>query len=345
MRSRQSGYDKQYRIDSPFNYILLIGTSFFFWTAGYLTSAGYPVHSDASSTPLWGIVCQMLPNKTLTYLTGVLLTAGGAFLVHRANYVLVITREKSLMPFFLYILFISSNPGFFPLNPVSLSIFCLILAFYQLLTSYHDSGAVRNTFNAAFYIGVASLFWVHILWFLPVFWRGMHNFKVLNLRTFLASLIGVGVIYWLLLGWHVWKSGYAPVDLPFAFVPLLKPAFPVAGNWPLIDWIYVLYVAFLTLIAIVNILLHEYEDSLRTRQFLYFFILFFVVSFGLFLLYQQSSDEFLGVICIPASILLSHFFTVKTGKKMFYLYYVLIFFFIILSLMRSPWISLLNTVI
>jgi hypothetical protein len=311
--------------------------------AGYLTSAGYPVAcSDAPAAPLWSIACRILPDKTLACLTGLLLTAAGAFLIHRVNYLRAIIREKSLMPFFLYILFISSNPGFFPLNPVSPAIFCLILAFDQLLTSYHDPGAVRNTFNAAFYIGLASLFWVHILWLLPVFWWGMNTFKVLNLRTFLASLTGVGVIYWLLLGWHVWKSGYAPVRLPF--VPLLEPAFPAAGNLHLTDWICVLYIVFLTSTAIVNILLHENEDSLRTRQFLQFLVLLFAVTSGLFLFYQQSSDEFLAVMCIPVSILVSHFFSVQTGKKMFYLYYVLISVFIILSLMRSPWISLLNTV-
>ncbi|MDR1555681.1 MAG: DUF6427 family protein [Tannerellaceae bacterium] len=343
MRSRYSGYDKQYKIDTPFNYVLLLGISLFFWLAGYIGSVGYPVQSDASATPLWRLVCRILPDKTITYLVGIWLTVGGAFLIHRANYVLAIIREKTLMPFFLYILFISSNPGFFPLNSTSPAIFCLILAFYQLFTSYHDSGAVRNSFNSAFFIGAGSLFWVHILWFLPICWWGMYNFKVLSLRTFLASLTGVGVIYWFLLGWCVWHLDYTPFTQSFALLP--APGFPLASTLRLTDWIYVLYAAFLVLISIVHIFLHEHEDSLRTRQYLYFLILFFIASFCLFLLYQQSSDEFLGIICMPFSILLSHFFTVKMGKKMFRLYYVLLFFFIVLSLMRSPWISLLHMVI
>lgn len=343
MRIRQSGYDKQHRIDSPFNYAFLLGMSLFLWTGGYLASAGYPVHAGASATPLWSMVCRALPNKALTCLTGILLTAGGGFLIHRANYMLAIIREKTLMPFFLYILFTASNPDVFPLNPVSVGIFCLILAFYQLLTSYHDSGAVRNTFNAAFLIGLGSLFWVYSLWFLPVFWWGMYHLKVMSFRTFLASATGVGVIYWLLAGWCVWKSDYAAISLPF--LPLLKPSLSGADHLRLADWVYVLYTAILTLVAIVNILLHEYEDSLRARRFLSFLIVFFVASFSLSFFYQQSSGEFLGVVCMPASILLSHFFTVKTGKKVHALYWALIFFFLVLSLMRSPWISLLNTVI
>jgi hypothetical protein len=318
--------------------------SFFFWLAGYMASSGYPLHAGASATPLWAIVCRLLAAKPLACLSGVLLAVGGAFLIHRANYMLAIIREKTLMPFFLYLLLVSSNPDFLPLNSVSPALFCLIPAFYQLLTSWHNSGSVRNAFNAAFFIGLGSLFQVHVLCLLPVFWWGMYNFKALNWRTFLASLTGAGLMYWFLLGWCVWNSVYAPLTEPFA--ALLKPAFPAPGNLPRpADWLYVLYVLFLTLAATVNIFLHENEENLRTRQFLYFLIILFWASFGLFLLYRQWSAGLMGLVYMPVSILLSHFFTVNAGRKMSRLYYVLFTLFIVLSLIRSPWISLLNTVI
>ena len=41
---------------------------------------------------------------------------GGAFFVHRANYALMLIREKSYLPFLFYALFISTNPDFFPLK-------------------------------------------------------------------------------------------------------------------------------------------------------------------------------------------------------------------------------------
>ncbi|MDR1920039.1 MAG: hypothetical protein LBQ65_10395 [Tannerellaceae bacterium] len=343
MGSRQFGYEKRYTIDTPFNYILLIGASLFFWISSYIHSVGYPVVSGASATPLWSLFCRILPNKTVTYLIGFLLTLAGAFLIHRANYMLVIIREKTLMPFLFYILFISSNPNFFPLNSTSLGIFCLILAFYQLLTSYHDSGAIRKTFNAALFIGVGSLFWIHILWFMPVFWWGMHNFKALSLRMFLASLTGVCTVYWFLLGWCMWQDDFTPFGLSFG--GLLNAGLPDFSQADWISWLHVGYTAFLALIAIVYILLHEQDDTLRTRQFLNFLIVFCVASSALFLLYEQPSDEFLDVACMPIAILLGHFFTVKKGKRKSRLYYFLISLFLLLSLMRSPWISLLNTVI
>jgi hypothetical protein len=342
---RHSFYDKRkYSIDNPVNYILLLSVSFFLWLAGYRASGGYPVEIEAWSTPLWKFVCQTLPGKAATYLMGLLLTVCGAFLIHRANYMLMIIREKTLSPFLLYILLISSNPNFFPLNSTSLGIFCLILSFYQLFTSYHDSGAIQKSFNAALFMGVGSLLWIHILWFLPIFWWGMYNFKSLTPRTFLSSFIGVGLVYWFLLGWCVWRHDYTPFTIPF--MSLLDVGLPDGfGASHLIEWIQILYVVFLTSIAIVNILLHEHDDSLRTRQFLSFLIVFLVASFSLFLLYKESSDELLDATCLPASILISHFFTVEKGKKRLWLYYILIIPFIIISLVRSLWTSSLNMVI
>ena len=345
MRSKTYDYNKEYTIDTPLNYVLLVGVSLFFWVAGYIASVGYPLHGEMSATPLCNTVCRMLPGKTVTYLTGLLLTIGGAFLIYRANYMLMIIREKTLMPFLLYILLVSSNPDFFPLKSTSPGIFCLIIAFYQLLTSYHQSGAaIQKIFNDSFFIGAGSLLWIHILWFLPVFWLGMYNFKILTPRTFLSSLIGTGVVYWFLLGWCVWQHDYTSFSIPFA--SLCDIGLPDILHRPfLTDWMQIVFIVFLAMISTINILLHEYEEGLRTRRFLSFLILFAVASSGLFLLYRRSSDEFLGIVCMPVSILVSHFFTVNKGKKKYRLYYLLILLFIFLSFLRSSWTFLSDTVI
>ncbi|MDR2388753.1 MAG: hypothetical protein LBD89_03065 [Tannerellaceae bacterium] len=340
MKGKTFRYDeKEYSLDTPFNYLLLLGVSFFFWANGYVSSIGYPIAGDSPATPLWNLVCRMLPNKTVTYLAGVCLTVGGAFLIYRTNYLLLLIREKTLLPLLLYLLLISTNPDFFPLKSTSLGIFCLTLAFYRLLTSYHKAeGAVQKIFHAAFFLGTGSLLWVHLLWFLPVFWLGMYHFKILTLRTFLSSLLGVGVVYWFLLGWCVWRHDYDWFRLAFAWLGDV--------TWPEMDsrsfpggWLRILLLVFFTAASILHILLHEYDESLRTRKFLFFLILLTVVSFGLFLMYRHSSEEFLGIICMPVSLLLSHFFTVQKGKRKLRWYYLFVFLFIFFSLLRIPWIS------
>ena len=103
----------------------------------------------------------------------------------------MLIREKTLLPFLFYALLTSTNPDFFPLKSTSVGVFCLILALYQLFTSYHDPDATDKAYNASLIISIGSLLWIHILWFLPLFWLGMYNFRTLNIRTFVASLFGI----------------------------------------------------------------------------------------------------------------------------------------------------------
>ncbi|MDR1259368.1 MAG: DUF6427 family protein [Tannerellaceae bacterium] len=347
MKARRTGYDRQYTVDSPINYTILLGASLLFWMIGYKTAADYPVQigGDIAATPIYELIYLAMPGKAVACLIGILLTLAGAFLLHRANYLMIIIREKTVMPFLFYVLFISSNPGGYPLNTTTSGMFCLMLAFYRLLTSYNEIGAIRKAFNIGLFTGLASLLWVHALWFIPLLWWGMYSFKALTLRTLLSSIIGIAVNYWFLLGWCVIQHNFTIFSLIFAPLMEIGPASEITANLQPADWINITYIAFLSMIAIINILLHEHDDNLRTRRYLSFLIVFLIVSAGLLVLYNRHPYEFLNAACIPASILSAHFFTVQKGRKTLWLYYILTIPFIIISLLQSLWISSLNMVI
>ncbi|WP_080903034.1 DUF6427 family protein [Parabacteroides sp. Marseille-P3160] len=288
------------------------------WIMGYAFSIGYPVYGEVSSTPLWNIICMALPGKAFTYFIGFILMALGALLLHRANLELRFIREKTLLPFILYILFISTNPDFLPLNATSLGTYCLILAMYELFSSYHSPEKVSKAFNTALLIGIGSLLWIHIIWFLPLFWYGMYTFRTFSLRGVIASLLGIGIIYWLLFGWNILFYNYQSFIIPFA--SLFKINLQGIGEWDLWQTITTLWIAGLTVVASFNIITHEFDDNLRTREYLFFLMFFAIWAFTLFFLYEQTSDELLEIACIPCSILLAHFFTVQKGKIVFWLF-------------------------
>lgn len=332
MRSSSSYYGRKYDLSTLGTYVYIGIGCLVCWLAGFVDSAGYPVYGEITAPPLWNAICRVLPGKALTYLIGGGLMLGGAFLLHRANYALVLIREKTFLPFFLYALLISTNPDFLPLKSTSFGVFCLVLAIYELFTSYHDPQSTSHAYNTTLILGVGSLLWVHILWFVPFFWWGMYNFRALNIRTFTASLLGLTTVYWFVLGWCVWQQDYTPFTIPFAALFQVRLlAFEGAG-W--IDWVEIVYVGLLAIAASLNIITHEYEDNLRTRQFLAFLIALTLWTFGLFFLYEQSSEEFLEMVCMPVSILLAHFFTVVRGKYMFWLFHFTVLFLIALYFVR-----------
>lgn len=311
-------YNKQSGLATPGNTLYTLLLALVCWVVCCICSVGFPVYGEGSASPLWKKIGTLLTNKTATYLLGMVLTAGGAFLIHRANYALMIIREKTHLPFLLYILLISTHPGFLPIRSTSIGVFCLILSLYQLFKSYHDRTSVGQAFNAALAIGVGSLFWVHILWFLPLFWIGMYNFKALSIRTFAASLVGAGTVYWFLLGWCVWQHDFTPFAVWFHSLFTFGL---FMADLALVDWISIGYIGVLTVTSAVNIILHENDDNLRTRQFLSFIICLAVLSFLLFFVYESSSEEFLAIACMPSALLLAHYFTVQRTKWHYWLYH------------------------
>lgn len=325
-------HSRKYMLTGTTTFVSVIIACIACWVVSYLKSVGYPVYGEVTAPPLWNAICQALPGKAFTYLIGMLLMFGGAFLLHRANYILVLIREKTLLPFLFYVLFISTNPDFLPLKSTSLGVFCLILAIYQLFTSYHNPEATGKAYNAALLIGIGSLLWIHILWFIPLFWIGMYNFRTLNIRTFLASLLGAGTVYWFLLAWCLWFRDFTPFTIPFA--TLFKIRFFFSAEIGIAAWAGIGGILLLTTVSAVNIITHEYEDVLRTRQFLYFLITMTVWAFALYLLYAQASEEFLETACIPVSILIAHFFTVVRNKIAFWTFYATIALYIALLFLR-----------
>lgn len=331
-RGTTSYYGRRYTIATPMTHLYMLCACIFCWVLGYVDSVGYPVYGEVTAPPLWNALCQILPGKSLTYLIGLSLMFGGAFLVHRANYALMLIREKTLLPFLFYALLTSTNPDFFPLKSTSIGVFCLILALYQLFTAYHDPEATDKAYNVGLIISVGSLLWIHIIWFFPLFWVGMYNFRTLSIKTFIASLLGISTIYWFVLGWCVWQRDFTAFTIPFA--SLFKIRLLTILSAGIADWVQVIFMAVLTVVASVNILTHEYEDNLRTRQFLSFLITMTIWSFGLFFIYEQSSEEFLEMACVPASILIAHFFTVKRGKYVFWFFHVSVALFVALLIIR-----------
>ena len=303
------------------------------WVKGYMDSVGFPVYGEVMAPPLWNSICGALTGKGVTYLLGCLLMSGGAFLLHRANYTLMLIREKTLLPFFFYLLLISANPDFMPVKSTSVGVFCLVLSIYQLFLSYHDEEAADKIYNASLILAVGSLLWTPLLLFVPLYWWGMYNFRSMSPRTFCASLLGVATVYWFLTGWCLWIGDFSILTVPFSSLTKIHLISHHDSDW--VKNIGAIYLFVLTLLASANILRHEYEDNLRTRQFLYFLILLSIWTFTLYALYYDPySDELLELVCMPVSILLAHFFTVCRGNVMVYLFHFTVLFYLSSSFVR-----------
>ena len=126
------------------------------WAMCFVRSMGYPIQEEAGEPPIWRFLCGQLSSATQAYAVGFVLMAGGAFLVHRANYVLMLIREKTYLPILIYVLLVSTNEDFLPLKATSFGVFFTILAIYELFTAYPDR-------RILYYIHTIAAIYLHFL--------------------------------------------------------------------------------------------------------------------------------------------------------------------------------------
>ena len=302
------------------------------WYIGYNYSIGFPVRSDTGTSLLWRTVCELLSERNYMYIAGFSLLLLSAALVQRLNFLHVITQGKTTLPFLFFLLLNSINPDFFPVRPISVVFFLLLVALLELFGAYQNPAATGRIFKVMFCLALMSLVWPYSLWFVPFFWVGMYQFRILNVRTFAASLLGLFTVFWFVLGWCVWKQDFA------VFVNLAQcvtdfQLFFVKESWSS-NWPSLLPVFCLTLFMSIHISLRELESNQKSRHFLSFLLLIGFVSFLLSLLYISDFVDFICIFHLPVSLVAAHFFFDKYGFKSFLFYYLFVALLVILFFVR-----------
>jgi len=302
------------------------------WILGYQNRIGFPLENSDKVTILWDIVCGFFTDRDYTYFVGFVLLVLSAALIQRFNFRFVICRGKTVLPFLFFLFLNSVNPDFFPIRPVSIAIFPILFTLFELFGSYQNPTAVSKIFNMMFFLCAGSLFFPFMLWFIPVFWIGMYQFRILDMRSFLASLLGIFTFFLLLSGWSIWKHDWAV----FANIAdCLSDYRMVFANKSLyVDWIKPLCFFIVMLVLFFYISSQENEQSIRTRQFLTFLFLFCLYTFILFLFYTHTFADFEMMFYLPASLLAAYSFSGKGGVISFIIYYVILIVLIAFLLMR-----------
>ena len=285
--------------------------------------------------PLWVLVGHLFSYKPVACFTGLFIMALVAYIMQRISDIEMLIRERTRLPFMLFLLLMSTNAGLIPVKEVSIVLLCLVFAIYELFYSYQSPELTGKFFNIGVLVGIAGLFMPQIVWLMPLFWIGMYQFRTLELRSFMASLIGVLIIWWFVLAWCVWKHDYLMfstfydqlTDFQFLSVEIFR-----------LYQIGSIVVLLVLTVAFFHVKMDAFNNSVRVRQMLAFLLNMAIWSFGLILLYGKDSDSFLAVIYLPSSVLIAYFLENIRRVFRFVLYYFMLLTWLASFLLRL-WIS------
>ncbi len=285
------------------NISFTIGIAILLWTKqlAFNTLPDETTHTiiDGLSTPLsiWLSLITTLAGGYLFFM-----------LTEKFNFI----QNRTYLPFFLYILFSSSQPDFWVFSNGKVAFLLLLLSLWEILSTYHKHDPTKLVFNAAMLLCVSILIAPDYIILLPFLFISLFIINNLSLRILHAIALGIATPI-ILLGGIFYIQGNLEGNV-IRYIQTYQIEMPIWDTDKL-TIIYQSVLFILSLVAIRGCLVNRFQSNINERKniqvmiWLYFFIsLLIVIRMGKI---ADASTAFSGII----SFLFAIFFSINTSQK------------------------------
>ena len=276
------------------------------WFRSYLFSESYPFFSGESSMPLYALLTRLLGGSLLAgNILSIALVVLLSFLILHLNTAYTFIQERTFLPSNIFVLIVSGLLSLHTLHPVYFGALFLLLVIDHIFNAYESRKILSNAFDAGFFLGLGSLFYLNLIFYFPVIWIGFLLIrKSLEWRNFLLSFIGAALPWLFAFSWYFFH------DFPDQLWDVVRQNLVTPNNFLRGNIHLQIYLAFLTAFTLgcSLFLLGRYDaQKISTRKYFQIFFLVFLISFVLLLLVPAVSREILVIMAIPLTFLISNY--------------------------------------
>lgn len=240
-------------------------------------------------------------------------------------------RIRSRMVSSTFIVLSCASCFLFPQMTGGVAQLCMVAAFLMLFQTYQTSRCMGRIFYAFAAIGLGSLAFVQMLWYVPVLWLLMATqLQSMNWRTWLASMLGLAMPYWFALVWFLlpfnlsadWTADLSPLADHFALLAdISRPSIPTPPY--LLGSIFALVLTLvLGAIGITHFWQYSFEDKIRIRLLYGFFTAMTAFTVFLILVQPQHFDVLMRLLTLCACPLIAHVLTFTSSRLSNILFFV-----------------------
>lgn len=223
-------------------------------------------------------------------------------------------RTYSRMVSCSFLVFITMTSLPTPSFKASIVTMCSIAFYLIIWNSYQDRRAAGWTFYAFFCVGLASLVFIQVGYFLPFLWLMMMVFtNSFSIRNFFASIIGLIMPYWFSAGYFAYTNNIDGLIRHFAEFINYHDLFDYSQVTDH-EVVNLLFLIILSTLGSIHFLHTSYADKIRTRMIYNSFILINYVSLAFIILQPQHIKELSSIIIVNTAPLTAHFITYTKGK-------------------------------
>ncbi|MBZ4675675.1 MAG: hypothetical protein JG782_294 [Anaerophaga sp.] len=299
-----------------------------FWVRVFLYDGSAPISFDGVSMPLWEWLVRPVFGQSnfwaaaFSYILALLT----AFTVNRLVGRHGLLGRQSVLPAVLYGLLVSGFLIVQRLHVVWMFNLFFLLAIERIMGIVNKGRKEGRSFDAALLLGVGALMYAKGLYLYPLLLVVMGGLRLLNLRTFLASLMGLLLPFVLSAGYFFF-FGKTMEFLVFILFNLLSNTGQFSHN--LASRIYLLLISLPTLIGIVNVFRYLPTQKIITRKLFRVIVWLTLLTAGACLT-PFFSVELAPVVAVGPSIVLA-FWLDKISRRFWQETILLLFFAIAIA--------------
>lgn len=180
----------------------------------------------------------------------------------------------------------------------------LMLLFMQ----YQDNMARGMTFYTFVTIGIMSLLWIQILFFVPIVWLLM-LFYIQNMSrfTFAASLLGLIAPYWFAGAYFLFINDFETPVVHIMHITEFVQIPAAYSNISLNQIVTLVMIVTLAFIGGTHYVLYSYNDKIHNRMLYTCFMWLDVAALAFIVLQPQHYNQLIVMMTVFTSPLLAHF--------------------------------------
>ena len=236
------------------------------------------------------------------------------YLMVELNNINALIRIFSRMVSSTFLALLCSACFIFPALPETVMLTCMTAFILLLFLTYQDKESAGLTYYAFLFLGVGSIAYIHVLFFLPLIWLLMMTHTMsLSWRTWMASLLGLLTPYWFYIPWIIYQRDYSAITNHFMALTVFEEPFNLYGITDSQKATLGL-VILLAIIGTTHYIRKSYLDKIRIRMFYGFFIFMDLAALLFLLLQPQHFNAMLLLMIVNTSPLVAHFVALSSTK-------------------------------
>jgi hypothetical protein len=289
-----------------FSMLLIPAIGILFWMHNFRAPQVLNPDIANEAMPLYYLVFQQIKDQDFWQVfIAFLLVLFNSFFIAQLGSSFLFLKKRSYLTGIIYLIIVSSIPELHSLLPVHLATFFVLIALYFILDTYHNTVEITYTFNASFFLALASLFYLPVVVLFPLVWISIFVLqKDDNWRLLAVPILGFGAP-WL----FMWAYSYLNDTYSTLWKELITMLWTDHNSYLfepffLIPTAIVVILTMLGSFSVIS-LYHRMKVSTRKYFVIFYWMLGLVVFSALALI--TIGEEIVALSTVPVAFFISHY--------------------------------------